>query len=147
MAISIEFKSSNMLEVYDLRICVDHIEKHFDLPHLTEANLKQVHGSRTLWILAKENSKIVGIATLTPNNEDNLKNILVLPSYRNKGICSMMLRSIEKLYKTHKEKLNAPSLTVLKNKENTDLLIRLYQKNSYEIIKETHDKIYMTLTI
>jgi N-acetylglutamate synthase-like GNAT family acetyltransferase len=147
MAVSIEFKSSNMLTIHDLRICVDLIEKYFELPHLTEANIQQVHGSRTLWVLAKENSNIVGLATLTPNSEDNLKNILVLPSYRNKGICSMMLKSIEKLYKTHKEKLNAPSLTVLKNKENTDLLISLYQKNFYVIFKETPEKTYMILRV
>lgn len=145
MSIGIEIKSSNNLSSEELHNCVNLLEQNFNLPHLTHSQINSVHTSRTLWILAKENSNIIGLATLTPDKEDNLKNILVIPSYRKKGICTMMLNVIQKLYSHHKNKMHIPCLTVLKDSENTLLLKRIYEKNFYKITKETQDKIFMTL--
>ena len=145
MTIVIEIKSSNNLSSEELHTCVDLLEQYFNLPHLTNDQVNSVHRARTLWILAKENSDIVGLATLTPDKEDNLKNILVIPSYRNKGICNMILTVVQKLYNQHKTKMHVPCLTVLKDNKDTLLLKRIYEKNSYKITKETQDKIFMTL--
>ena len=41
--------------------------------------------------------------------------------------------------------MHKPSLTVIKNKENTQILVNLYKKNSFFIEKETNEKIFMTL--
>lgn len=145
MTIVIEIKSSNNLSSEELHNCVELLEQYFSLPHLTNDQVNSVHRARTLWILAKENSDIVGLATLTPDKEDNLKNILVIPSYRNKGICNMILTVVQKLYNQHKNKMHVPCLTVLKDTENTLLLKRIYEKKFYKITKETQDKIFMTL--
>ena len=59
----------------------------------------------------------------------------------------MMLKNIKLFYKKYKHKIHKPSLTVLKNKENTQILIKLYEKNSYFIEKETNEKIFMTLIV
>lgn len=145
MTVNFEIKSSNMLSVKEIETCVALLEQYFELPHLSEDQLKSIHRARTLWFIAKNNETIIGLATLTPDREDNLKNILVLPSYRNKGICSMMLKNIKIFYKKYKQKLYRPSLTVLKNKENTEILIKLYEKNSFFIKKETDEQIFMVL--
>ena len=145
MTIVIEIKSSNNLSSEELHTCVKLLEQYFNLPHLTNDQVNSVHRARTLWILAKENSDIVGLATLTPDKEDNLKNILVIPSYRNKGICNMILTVVQKLYNQHKNKMHVPCLTVLKDTKDTLLLKRIYEKNSYKITKESQDKIFMTL--
>lgn len=145
MTINFEIKSSNMLSMEELKTYVCMLEKYFELPHLTEEHLNYVHNSRTLWFIAKNNDILIGLATLTSDKEDNLKNILVLPEYRNKGICSKMLKNIKIFYKKYKQKLHRPSLTVIKNKENTEILVNLYEKNSFFIEKETNDKIFMTL--
>lgn len=134
-----------MLSMEELKVYVSLLELYFELPHLTEENLNLVHSSRTLWFIAKNNDFLIGLATLTPDKEDNLKNILVLPEYRNKGVCSKMLKNIKIFYKKYKQKLHRPSLTVIKNKENTEILVNLYEKNSFFIEKETNDKIFMTL--
>ena len=131
----------------ELEKCVYLLEKYFELPHLTHEQLKYLQCSRTLWFIVKEQHNIIGLATLTSDKEDNLKNILVIPSYRNKGICSMMLNNIKEFYVKYKHKLHTPNLTVLKNKENTHSLIQLYKKNNFFIEKETYDKIFMTLII
>ena len=145
MSTSIEIKSSNMLSMEELKENVSLLEQYFELPHLTREQLKSVHKSRTLWFIAKSNNNVIGLATLTPDKEDNLKNILVIPAYRNKGICSIILKNIKIFYKKYKQKLHCPSLTVIKNKENTEILVNLYEKNSFFIEKETNDKIFMTL--
>lgn len=145
MTIAIEIKSSNNLSSEELHNCVELLEQYFNLPHLTHDQVNSVHRARTLWILAKENSDIVGLATLTPDKEDNLKNILVIPSYRNKGICNMILTVVQKLYNQHKNKMHVPCLTVLKDNKDTLLLKRIYEKNSYKTTKESQDKIFMTL--
>lgn len=134
-----------MLSMEELKMYVSLLEKYFELPHLTEEHLSLVHNSRTLWFIAKNNDLLIGLATLTSDKEDNLKNILVLPEYRNKGVCSKMLKNIKIFYKKYKQKLHRPSLTVIKNKENTEILVNLYEKNSFFIEKETNDKIFMTL--
>lgn len=145
MTINFEIKSSNMLSMEELKTYVSLLEQYFELPHLTEEHLNYVHNSRTLWFIAKNNDILIGLATLTSDKEDNLKNILVLPEYRNKGICSNILKNIKIFYKKYKQKLHRPSLTVIKNKENTQFLVNLYEKNSFFIEKETNDKIFMTL--
>jgi predicted acetyltransferase len=145
MTINIEIKSSNMLSIEELKEYVSLLELYFDLPHLTGEHLNLVHNSRTLWFITKNNDLLIGLATLTPDKEDNLKNILVVPSYRNKGVCSMMLKNIKIFYKKYKQKLYRPNLTVIKNKENTELLVKLYEKNYFFIEKETNEKIFMTL--
>ena len=147
MTIIIQIKSSNMLQREELQEYVFLLEKYFELPHLNEVQLESLKNSRTLWIIAKENDNTCGIATLTPNKEDNLKNILVLPSYRKKGVCTTMLKVVEKIYKSYNHKMHVPSLTIIKEKENTHMLKCMYEKNSYKITKETHDKIYMTLKV
>ena len=147
MTLNIEIKSSNMLSMKELELYVSLLEKYFDLPHLSDEHLKCVHNSRALWFIAKSNETIIGLATLTSEKEDNLKNILVLPDYRNKGICSKILKNIKIFYKKYKQKLYRPNLTVIKNKENTEKLIKLYEKNSFFIEKETNEKIFMTLII
>ena len=145
MTTSIEIKASNILSMEELKTYVSLLEKYFDLPHLTQEHLNHVHNSRTLWFIVKNNDVVIGLATLTSEKEDNLKNILVLPAYRNKGICSNMLKNIKIFYKKYKQKLHRPSLTVIKNKENTEILVNLYEKNSFFIEKETNEKIFMTL--
>ena len=147
MTINFEIKSSNMLSMEELKKCVTLLEQFFELPHLSQDQLNSVAKARTLWFIAKNDDTIIGLATLTPDKEDNLKNILVIPSYRNKGICSMMLKNIKIFYKKYKQKIHKPNLTVLKNKENTQILIKLYEKNSFFIEKETNEKIFMTLII
>ena len=147
MTIIFEVKSSNSISMGELEKCVSLLEKYFELPHLTHEQLKSLQGSLTLWFIVKEQHNIIGLATLTSDKEDNLKNILVIPSYRNKGICSMMLNNIKEFYVKYKNKLHTPNLTVLKNKENTHSLIQLYKKNNFFIEKETYDKIFMTLII
>jgi ribosomal protein S18 acetylase RimI-like enzyme len=147
MTVNFEIKSSNMLSMEELKECVALLEQYFELPHLSQDQLNSISMARTLWFITKNNDTIIGIATLTPDKEDNLKNILVIPSYRNKGICSMMLNNIKEFYVKYKNKLHTPNLTVLKNKENTHSLIQLYKKNNFFIEKETYDKIFMTLII
>lgn len=147
MTVNFEIKSSNMLSMEELKECVALLEQYFELPHLSQDQLNSISMARTLWFITKNNNTIIGIATLTPDKEDNLKNILVIPSYRNKGICSMMLKNIKIFYKKYKQKMHKPNLTVLKNKENTQILIKLYEKNSFSIKKETNEKIFMTLIV
>jgi len=146
MTTDLSICSSNNLTQSDLNQCVILLEKYFELPHLNEVQIENLHKARILWFLVKEKDNIIGIATLTPDKEDNLKNILVIPSYRNKGICTMMLKNIKKFYISNKNKLNVPSLTILKNKENTFSLQAFYEKNSYKIIKEDMYKIFMELS-
>ncbi len=82
----------------------------------------------TLWFMIKLNDKIIGVATLYDKKEDNLKNITINKSHRQKGLCKWMLLTIKNFYLANKKSVNIPTLTVKRMQEDTVLLVEMYIK-------------------
>lgn len=138
-------KSSNNLTVSELFESVELITDTFNLEKMSKDDKLMLKKVSTLWFMIKLNDKIIGVATLYDKKEDNLKNITINKSHRQKGLCKWMLLTIKNFYLANKKSVNIPTLTVKRLQEDTVLLVEMYIKYGYKIYNSDEEYYYLEL--
>ena len=138
-------KSSNNLTQSELFESVELITDTFNLEKMSKDDKLMLKKVSTLWFMIKLNDKIIGVATLYDKKEDNLKNITINKSHRQKGLCKWMLLTIKNFYLANKKSVNIPTLTVKRLQEDTVLLVEMYIKYGYKIYNSDEEYYYLEL--
>ena len=138
-------KSSNNLTQSELFESVELITVTFNLEKMSKDDKLMLKKVSTLWFMIKLNDKIIGVATLYDKKEDNLKNITINKSHRQKGLCKWMLLTIKIFYLANKKSVNIPTLTVKRLQEDTVLLVEMYIKYGYKIYNSDQEYYYLEL--
>lgn len=138
-------KSSNNLTQSELFESVELITVTFNLEKMSKDDKLMLKKVSTLWFMIKLNDKIIGVATLYDKKEDNLKNITINKSHRQKGLCKWMLLTIKNFYLANKKSVNIPTLTVKRLQEDTVLLVEMYIKYGYKIYNSDQEYYYLEL--
>ena len=138
-------KSSNNLTDSELFQSIELITDTFSLEKMSKHDKLMLKKVSTLWFMIKLNDKIIGVATLYDKKEDNLKNITINKSHRQKGLCKWLLLTIKKFYLANKKRVNTPTLTVKRLQEDTVLLVEMYIKYGYKIYNSGEEYYYLEL--
>ena len=138
-------KSSNNLTDSELFESVELITDTFSLEKMSKDDKLMLKKVNTLWFMIKLNDKIIGVATLYDKKEDNLKNITIDNSHRQKGLCKWLLLTIKNFYLANKKSVKIPTLTVKRVQEDTIMLVEMYIKNGYKIYNSDEEYYYLEL--
>lgn len=145
MTYTMVMKSSNNLTKNELFESVDLITNTFDLEKMNEDDKLMLKKVSTIWFMVKLNDEIVGVATLYDKKEDNLKNITISKSHRQKGLCRWILITVKNFYNANNKTVQLPTLSVKRMEKNTICLIDMYIKYGYQIYKVDDDYYFLKL--
>lgn len=138
-------KPSCALENDELESILSILIHEFEIPLLCSKEKEALKKSETMWFMLKnKHEEIIGLASFSNCKEDNLKNVTVKKQYRNKSLCTKMLKEIIKFYCEHKNQLYSPCLTVIKNSKSSKLL-KLYSNNGFKVDYHDSTKYYLSL--
>lgn len=141
------------MELYDLEQISDRLKEDFDdfwTVNTLKQEIENKTGLNSYYIVAKQNSEIVGFAgAINIIDEINIMNIVVRKDKRKLGIGSALLENIFEIAK----KLQAKTITLEVNEKNT-CAINLYKKYGFKQVglrkkyyNNTDDAILMTKLI
>lgn len=141
------------MELYDLEQISDRLKEDFDdfwTVNTLKQEIENKTGLNSYYIVAKQNSEIVGFAgAINIIDEINIMNIVVRKDKRKLGIGSALLENIFEIAK----KLQAKTITLEVNEKNT-YAINLYKKYGFKQVglrkkyyNNTDDAILMTKLI
>lgn len=141
------------MELYDLEQISDRLKEEFDdfwTVNTLKQEIENKTGLNSYYIVAKQNSEIVGFAgAINIIDEINIMNIVVRKDKRKLGIGSALLENIFEIAK----KLQAKTITLEVNEKNT-CAINLYKKYGFKQVglrkkyyNNTDDAILMTKLI
>lgn len=141
------------MELYDLEQISDRLKEDFDdfwTVNTLKQEIENKTGLNSYYIVAKQNSEIVGFAgAINIIDEINIMNVVVRKDKRKLGIGSALLENIFEIAK----KLQAKTITLEVNEKNT-CAINLYKKYGFKQVglrkkyyNNTDDAILMTKLI
>ena len=145
MTYTMVVKSSNNLTTNELFESVELITNTFGLEKMSKDDKLMLKQVNTIWVMVKLNDEIVGVATLYDKKEDNLKNITINKSHRQKGLCKWILMSVRNFYNANNKVVQSPTLTVKRMEKSTICLVDMYIKHGYQIYKIDDDYYFLKL--
>ena len=145
MTYTMVVKSSNNLTTNELFESVELITNTFGLEKMSKDDKLMLKQVNTIWFMVKLNDEIVGVATLYDKKEDNLKNITITKSHRQKGLCKWILTSVRNFYNANNKAVQSPTLTVKRMEKSTICLVDMYIKHGYQIYKIDDDYYFLKL--
>lgn len=110
------------------------IQKVKEKWHTTAFLTKQIENPSFHFLVAVENSKVVGIVTAAENEPTiiDVFRLYVLPNYQSKGVGSALLDAVEQHY------LRAQKMRVYADQTNSKAIL-FYEKKGFQKIKKTEE--------
>ena len=151
--LTLDIRGTNQLENEDIddisdlyMLCFhsDHSEK--DNPDLKSELKFVISGYMMIWFLLREGGKLVSMASYRyTNDKDLLGDLATAPDEQGKGYMREVMKEVIYFHKQNFGSSKPLTLTVNKDKEHTQRLIKTYQRFGFELCGQDKRDFYMKL--